>query len=475
MPLTDANTYPTRGIMTTQMYSMYDVLKPQHVPEVIARFGPQFFPFFNWLTAMGREAPIAGNSWFGHEENRYHKSFKVKTNVGNPGAGNPALITLGYAGNNDLDSNNSFYPREGDQITIPGTEVFARINSIDITTPSAPVLNCVPNKGTKNIGALSAGTTIIITSGSFADGTGQPLGTRVGLTKRTFYLQLIKETVNIEGGALCDEPWYQVIDNNKNFIGWYSPGYGRCEYLMALKADGAMFIGEETDNTHASFTVAAGLPGAGNKPITTKGAIPWIRDLGWAQPVTAGTYAFTDLDAASLYMRQNGVGSGLSLWLQGPRLANDVENAMKSYLNYTGVDYTRAIAAMFGSIPDAQQLAVSLNFGVITKGQMTFATKVMDQWINPELYGASGYDFDQYGIMMPLATFKDPSSGQKLDNIALRYKAFNGYSRKFEVWNVAGAGGGLYVTDIDSKNTYMRSNIGLQIFKVNQMILNDPT
>lgn len=475
MALTQANTYPTQGIMTTQMLSMYDVLKPQHVPEVIARFGPQFFPFFNWLAAMGREEPISGNSWFGHEENRYHKAFKVKTTVGDPGANNPSLVTLGYSGAGDLDSNNAFYPREGDIITVPGTEVQGRINSIDVTTPSAPVLSIYPTKLGTTIGELTAGTTVIITSGSFADGTGQPAGTRVGLTKREFYLQIIKETINIEGGALADELWYKVIDNNKNVIGWYSPGYGRCDYLMALKADGALFIGDETTNTDSSFVVPAGSPGAGNRPYTTKGAVPWIRELGWAKPVTPGSFTFTDLDDIALYQRQQGVGSGLNMWLQGPRLANDVENAMKTYLQNTGVDYTRVIQQMFGNIPEAQQLAVSLNFGVITKGQMTFVAKVMDQWINPELYGASGYDFDQYGIVMPVSTLKDPKNGKKLDNIALRYKALNGYSRRFEVWTVAGAGGGLYVTDIDSKNTYMRSHIGLQLFKANQMVLNDPT
>jgi len=98
----------------------------------------------------------------------------------------------------------------------------------------------------------------------------------------------------------------------------------------------------------------------------------------------------------------------------------------------------------------------------------------MDAWSMPKTWGSTGYDLSKYAVWTPLASFIDPKTNAKLDNIATRYRAMDGYSRRFETWTLAGAGNGPKVSAIDKTNTYFRSHLGLQAFKVNQMILSKP-
>jgi hypothetical protein len=468
MATVTATTYPANGILTSALLSGFDILKPQHVPQLMARYGSQYLPMFQWLRGMGREEPVAGKTWFGHEENRYHRTLKCKTNVANPGAGTDCYMTL-HA--DWLDANNRFYGRVNDIVTLPN-EVQAFVRAIDVTAPSAPIFRLSPVRAADNIGAIAANQEIAITSSAFADGTGQPDGTVIGMTKRNFYTQLFKETVNIQGGALTEEPWYQVTDDNKNVVGWYYPGTGRGEYYMGLKMDGAFFVGVDNTAGNTNMAPAAGAKGAGNPVYTTKGIVPWIREEGYVQSITTGAYDITDLDTVSLKLRKEGVTSGQALYMVGAVLSADIENAAKTYLAYTGVNFDRVVTETYGG---NRELALSVNFGVITKNQMTFQLKVMDQWSNPTTFGAEGYDFEKMGIIIPLTSFKDPKSGMTQMNLATRYRAWRGYSRMFETWTVAGAGGKVtYVTDIDEENTYFRAHVGLQLFKANQMVIQDP-
>lgn len=461
----DSNTYPTSGILTSSLMTTYDVMKPQHAMELHARYGSQYLPMFQWLRAMGREESVAGDSWIAHEENRYHRTFTVKNTVSDPGANTAGVYTLSAT---DLDSNNAFYPRVGDIVTFPGTEAQGYVASISVSSPTAPTLTIAPLTTTA-IGQIDAGTVIAITNGAFVEGSAQPTGTQVGTSKRTFYAQIFKESVGTTGTALVNEKWYKLLDDGRDIGMYYSPGYARAEYLLGLKMDGAFMFGQETSGTAAGLTVA-GASGT-FKLKTTKGLVPWIRDLGKVQSVTAGSFDILDLDEASLYLKQQGIGSGVAVWMVGPELSNDIENAMKTYLNYTGVDYTTVASKLFNGDPE---MSAAFGFSAIKKGSMFFALKVMDQWNNPETFGATGYNLSKYGIIAPLATYKDPKTGVKLNNISTKFRALDGYSRRFETWSVKGAGGGLYVTDVDRADFYLRTHVGLQVVKANQFVLQDP-
>lgn len=461
---TDANTSPVSGIWTEQLMSLHDVYKPERIPTLFSRYGSQFMPMFQIFRSLGREEGIARDEWDGWEENWYHSTITNKTLTSLGSAGATVDITLDTG---DHDSKGNSYPRVGDIISIPGTYMQVHITAKNVTTPSAHVLTIKPSKAADAIPAISAGAELAITTGGFAAGTGQPAGTVLGQTKRDFVAQIFKETIGAEGSQLVNQKWIKMMDNNKNFKGWYSPGYMRGEYLMALKIDGAFTWGDITDNV----TVAAdAADGAGNLVKTTKGLMRWVSELGKELNYTQNAFDPEDLDQVGLYLKSQGITSGYVFGWIGNLLMNDIENGMVDYLasNAGGTTYTTAVKQVFKG---NENLAAAIGFDAIKKGGITHLLHPMDVWSNPKTFGATGYDLAEYGLFTPLSKFVNPQTNGIMDNIATRYRKLGNYNRRFETWTVRGAGNGLKVHDIDKTNTFFRSHLGLQAFKINQMLM----
>lgn len=470
MALTDANTYPTAGILTDQLLTQYDALKPEHFGELQDRFGDQFVPFFQKLRAMGREEAVKSDVWYAHEENWKHKTIKVLTATplngvagGDPGAGVVSDIVLDPA---DHDALGRSYPRVGDIVTIPGSNVQARVMTKTVTNPAAHVIRISPQRAGDNIGPIAATTILAITNGSFGPGSGQPTGVNVGTTKRTFHAQIFKETMGFEGSSLIKEPWYKLPN------GWYSPALDDTAARLALKVDGALTTGQET--TLASIVVPAGEPGAGNPIKTTKGMFPWVSELGRTIPVVPGNFDITILKTIELYLLSQGITSGAALAMVGAKLSQDINDAAFAKIDGNGTDYTKVVKSLFKG---SNELAMSVNFKVLNMGNISLILNSMPVWSHPQYLGATGYDWESRGIVFPLATYKDPESGVNLQNLAIRYLSNFGYDRRFEVWRVGAAGGqgrSLYVDGVDQTNTYMRSHMGLQLLKANQGMILEP-
>lgn len=462
MPITTANTYPTTGIMTDKMMSMFDFFKPHYIPTLMARYGLQFMPTFQLFRAMGREKPVTSNTWFAYEENWYHRTILTTGSVGDPGAGNDITITLDATHH---DSQDGSYGRVGEIITIPVTNVQAYIKEKDTSAAGAHTFLLSPVRAADNIDAITSGTELSITNAAFGDGTQGTDPTHMGFTKRSFNAQIFKEAAGTEGSQLVNEFWFSKMSNDKSIKYWYTEGIGRAEYLLALKMDGAFMWGQEADN----IVVPSGVPGAGNSIHTTKGLFPWAKELGKGLTYTAGSWALTDMDAVSLYYLSQGLTSDKCLFMAGARLNLDIENGMVDFLGDEagGTSYTKIEKEVFKG---NRELSLSINFKTFTKGGITYMLKPMESWSNPKTFGADGYDMDRYGLITPLSQVKDAKSGKMMNNIETRYRAKGDYSRRFEIWNLNGAGGGQYVTDIDKTNTQLRAHLGLQVLAANQLI-----
>ena len=465
-----ANSYDAAsGILTDQVWSLWDVGKPQVMTELMARYGYQNQGLYTLWRSMARELPVSGTNFYGYEDNKYHRSIHVKTTTGDPGVGNDHEFILD---SQDLDASNRFYVRVGDILTIPNAgEVNAHVYEIDVTTPTAPVVKIRPVVITENIGVLTSGDAIPITGAAFGAGTGQPDGTVVGTIKRSFKTQIIKETVGAEGDQLAQEEWYKVYRNG-DVKGWFTKGTMRGDYLMQLKIDGMVTIGKESTNT--ALVVPTGEDGAGNTINTTKGVVPHLRSGGLTQNYTGGAFDMDDLRDIGKYMRSQYVNSGNILVMSGVDLSNDVNDAAKDFfITDTGSSVMTSIAnGMFGG---AENMKGVLNFKVINMGDgFNYFIYVMDNWSNPETFKL--LDYDEKGVIMPVTSFKNPvltpGARNKVENFNIRYRASqDGYSRRFEMWTVGGAGGGTYVTAVDSRNWYWRAELGVELYKTNQGVV----
>ena len=462
---TQANTFATGQMMNQALFSVYDAGKPEYVKELAKRFGLQTSPFWRWLEGMLREEAIPGNTdWYAYEENRYRRELKVLSTVADPGVGNPITFQLDPA---YIDTYGNYYGREGEAVTIPVTNVQAHISSITGTSPNI-FFTLTPINVSSNIGSLVAGTKLAITNGAKADGTHQGKSAVTGATKRNFRTQIFFEDTGLEGTQITTQKWYDAFDDSGKKVGVVTDLTAKAQARLDSKINGAFLLGQTNTNTNLTQVSAQGQV----NPINyTEGLIPTITRLGSTLSIPYGTFAVDDLNDIGLYMRTQGVTSGIVMLAVGARRRNEIEDACKNFIQGNGTDLTSDVRSYILGNKPADKL-LSVGFQQIYKGGVNILLNTIEEFSDPVGLGLTGYDMDKAGMVIPLSTMKDPKSGKVLDNIAIRYVENNGYSRKLEVWANGAAGGDVmrYDNDIDEKLIHMRAHLGLQILMANQMM-----
>ncbi len=453
-----------KGLRTELIMATADWAKPEVANVLFRRYGAQGQPVLQFFRSVSREEPVTNDTYSAYEENWIHENVTVGANISDPGAGNSMDIPLDAS---DLDSLNNFYARQDFIITMPN-ETQCLIQSIDTSVPTVPVITIIPINASKHIGDVTKGQKLAITNGVWGAGEDQPEGAVTGRTKRNFYAQIFKETIGMEGTQLVNAEWFDHYDEATGAVtGVYSPNMMEGEFRLSIIEDGAYLFGEENTN---SVVVKPGVPGAGNLKRTTKGIIPWLRDLGYTFPYTPGTLTITDLDTIGLYLKSQGLSTDV-VWLGvGARLMNEINNAAVTFEG-DATSHTKVVNSVFKG---NDELSLSVNYRIIVKGGITFMLHEIGNFSNPKTFGTTGYNFDKYGICIPLSNVKDAQSGLVTPNISSFYRAKGAYNRRYEVFTIGGAGGGQYITSIDKTNTFWRTHHGLKFVKVNQGVLFDP-
>lgn len=463
MPESVVSTY---GYPTT---SGWNIHKPDKMSRLFARHGHQGKPFFMKLFALGWEYPVAADSYSHFEDYWITDSFKVKSDVGDPGAGESALVTLDST---SLNTNNKYYPRLWDLVLLP-TQVIAQIIAIDDTTaPTAPVLTLRPNKATNNIGALTAGDELAIISNAFSEGGDMPDGRFNSTIEYTNYTQLIKDAVKITGHELTRREWidsWQPVENPKgaNFqpLMW-SKALLDIDYRMALWASGALLVGEETTNT--GMTDAA----TGNSPTTTIGLIPEIKSKGTVYPKAMAAFTIADDFHAINKLILKSYGSTDVFFGCGIDRRSSLNELLKTYIANTLVDYTKRVEQQF--YPHAGtdvNMGVEMGFTYFKYNEVMYHLNTMEEFHHPKVMGISGYPYESMGLIIPMTKRRDPASGKMLSSIGYRYKELNNYSRRMEIVNEGSANVPVPTSGFDYKKTSMRSHIGGQFVGMNSAIL----
>lgn len=458
------------GAAQYKWLSSYDFYKLQDLNKLYSQHGDQFMPLFQLFRSMGKEVPVANEvfNWF--EDNYIHDIIHSKNTVGAPGAGNAQSITLDSTDLVVSGTSYRYYPRLNDIITFHN-EKQGIITAIDVSVPSAPVLTVYPLRNTDDLGALTAGDELIITSNAFQEGTDQPTGAYRGSTKRTGYCQIFKEAFEITGSELARQRRYEFYDEVAGEWMAYREGQYDVDYRLALKIDGAFLMGTSTTSTNYNTSIPAASNGETLESRTTDGIIPTIRDRGYVYSYAPGTFGITDFDFIARRMVRERATSPYVLCISGILINQEIENAAAAFTKDTAVDFTKVTNNIFGG---NEALALSIGFKSIQKSGKTFLLSQNDNFSNPKLYGAAGYDHEKMGIFIPVDKVKDPKSGDMIDSFSIRYMSYGNYSRKYEVWEMKGAGGGTYNSTIDKAAFEVRAHVGLQITAANRLILVDP-
>lgn len=448
-------------IYASDIVSGFDVHKPEKMNQLFLRYGDQGLSHFNLLRSLGFEKMVSLDEYGHFEDNRIHEIIKIKSQVVSPGQGNDQEVDLH---GDSKDANGYYYPRLYDTVLYPN-EVPAYI--ADITEGAEVTLTIRPYDDSDTIPQVEAGDQVSIISSAFSEGSGQPEGAIRGVWEYENTAQIIKETIGYTGTEMVNQQWYDVTSAGQKIPAYYFLGQTDIDYRFALKTSGALLFNKKTTNASAVD------PDTGRAIKTTEGLIPYTRRVGHAHSYDIGSFDVADFDDISLILDQEHVGNYV-MCLLGVKLHNEIENLLKPYFADTNINFTTKAVndVLFNK---NESLGASVNFKYLTKSERTFMFKRWGEMTNPKTYGADGYDMMNMGIVLPVNKKKDPVNGGMVESIGVRYRGLGAYSRRMEVWNVGGAGGGLKVTEFDKRDTYMRGHIGGHFRGGNAFVLIDPS
>lgn len=439
----------------------FDLNQTKFLPELIRRYGNQGTDVLDMLMALGYERTTDVETVRHFEENWIHQAFKNKSAQNAGAAGAAVNITLA---SDSVDASNRFYPRVTDIVTFPN-EVTGMILSIDVSTPSAPVLSVAPNDVNDAIPTLTAGEVLIITGNAFSEGSTQPKGRFSGAWQYNNVMQIVKESLGASGTQMTNATWTKLMDG-KNIEGWFNKGLLDIDYRMKTNIQGTFLTQKRTTNPLIVDTLN------NNGTVkTTEGFYPYLKRVGIPYPYQPGTWSIADFNTIErLQVRQFAPRTVCDM--AGLDIDIEIEDTLKEYFQFTNIDYTIKTTnnKFFGEGPGGDALAATVAFNYFTKAGRVHCMKRFEALSNPQTFGADGYAYPGRATVIPLEKKKDPKSKNDIPSIGVVYKAMGTNNRKMEVWDYGAAGGGPKLGTQDRRDWYMRTEVSSEFMSGNQMV-----
>ena len=471
------NKAPVQGIHATEYISVMDIDKPAILDELFETKGDQWYGFFNKIIqAWGFENPVNQESYSHYEDDDYARPIRVGVGgVAGATGGSQVAFTVPLAVG-DVFTNGiggkSIFPRVGDMVLWPNNlgsaikNLQGHVVAVAPTTSPATITVKL-NKAAWSTPATPEGTNLIVFSGAFAEGTGQPKGTTRNIRKRSNNLQKIKETWEGTGTEMTNGKWITYTSGGRDINAFYAYGMSQVDYMMMLKTDGALLFGQPTDTSAPG--IVDPLPEATGRFLsTTKGLYHSIVDDGGnVMPYPIGSFSIDKFNEGAQWVEDERAGN-MQMVLHSFGLGIELEDLLVDYLKDTDVSYVAG---------ENTEKVVRVGFRGIHKAGITYAFKKLDSLSNTNTYRNTGFEDKQnMAFVMPVGKslgYDDSRrSGASMRPLfGLRYKSHAGYNRKSEVYEINGtmhrpALRPVISQDID--NLYSRADIGFHMMCANK-------
>jgi len=408
--------------------------------QLIKRYGKQGIT--GLLELLGSKKETSAQTFEHYEEALLHNTFSGTLSSG----------TLTVAAGDLNDSYSAL--RVGDLLLVSTTgEILYVKSGLSQPDNTATVVNIADNGN----GTDFSGKSVSIIGNAFAEKTGQP----EGLTPRVHHYsnkcQIIKESFVVSGSEATNAIYVKVN----------SPEHGS-GYLWYLKGEADTY---QRFQDYAEMQCLLGTTASGslvdansNAIVTTEGLLPFIENKGQSMDLGSSAITMADFDAAVKSLDKYRGSKEMALYA-GINLSLDIDDLLAAQGAYA------AGGANYGTFANNKDMALNLGFNSFSRGGYTFHKKTYDLFNRPDLLGADGFNYNGYGMCIPMDSQKDAKSGEKIPSLRIRYKAANGYSREMEHWLTGGAILQNKTDQTDELRCNYRTERGFEGFAPNRFLL----
>lgn len=449
--------------MSNNFVSGFDLNKRQVYEKLIARYGDQGLEFIMMLMGMGWEDTCSVKTIEHFEDDWISPSFTVNASSAGT-AGAAVSITINAA---SINANGQSIPVVKDIIEFPGVGGVDPVLGMITAKSNSNVLTVVPLKAAASIPAVLTGQTLIIQTNANAEGSFQmaPKARGAAIYQNSF--QIVKADIEATGSEMTTDSWIQQAPDGSKVGPWYNLALNMdLDFRMAKAIQGALLVGQTIDNPLAQD------PDTQTLPTGTKGLFPTLNETAIQHPYI--NFGIADFDIIERAIAKV-YGGTTTACLFGIDLDIAVENTLKTYFNFTNIDYIREKNNnnLFGG---EKGMAAAVGFSYLEKAKRAFAFKRFDTLTDPQSFGADGYSYTSRGVMFPLKPKNKVElaggGSAMIPSIRVRYKAADGYNRKMEVFNSGSANAAKWgVTNTkDARSWHQRAEVGLEVFASNTMV-----
>ena len=433
--------------------------------KFIKRYGDQGIT--GLLELLGAKKETNQTNFEHYEEAFIHNSFRMLAAITGISAGDSLGMTVHT---DDDDSSGRTYVRKNDIVmfkngdlglvtTTYNEDETSTATDSGITVNSAGEFVVVPYTGW-TMTSVAAGDYLAVVGTEFAEGTAQPNSRSPEVHEYKNNVMIIKDSFEVTGTEATNVVYFKV-ENEKMGSGylWYLKGEADTYRRFQDYAELMMIIGEKASTSSGYAGDASGQDVRG-----TEGLLPFIEDNGQSMDLGSASMTMADWDAIVKSLdkyrgaKENALYAGINLSL-------DMDDLLASQ---TAVS---AGGANYGTFNNSKDMAVQLGFNSFTRGGYTFHKKTYDLFNHPHLLGATGFNYNGYGMVIPMDTRRDAKSGDAIPSLRIRYKAVPGYSREMEHWLTGSAVLKNKTNTTDSLLSHYRTERGFEGFAPNRFML----
>lgn len=462
-----AQTYPQVGVKSGEFNfgewaSIFNARFDEGYIEEINRYGLGSF-FMDFLMIADQTTAVTTRTPKVFEVLEWEATVKTGTQINIGAAGADISFDVDAS---DVDASGNIPIALSEGVVIPaayeatGENRIYVVHDITGTTVTASPLSADGTTITESEIAIAvpAGTVLKIHSNYFGYGTGQPAGHNVVRAQREYNTQIIKTSMNYEGGIQAIK-WRQIkTEAGVNSV-WIE-GQEIAERYHSKRMDDAIFLGELNDN--ATLTQASQFGGT-NKRAATKGIWNWAEEAG-QELLYPGVFDFTQFyDYKDLIISQNVVARDI-MFLMGTDLQRMVEEA--------GLDWIREYSGGSDLFRTANEVGVNIKYAMLNGFMFMF--QELKSFANPLRYGNKEYEFSKYGLMIPdqKETVTVEGRTERHSNITLGFLNWAGEDRTRIVRVVDGMSGRISQAsnDYDGSNLWLLTEFVPLVYRPNQLV-----
>lgn len=476
------NNLVTGGANTDAIMSLRDFQKRPDITDELFKLYGKGYELINFFhNSPGRVEVMSSVSCSGEEENFTLRTFKLGATITKISTTN-YTVTLDAA---ELDTLNNFYPRVGFSLHIGSTITGfteARIDSIDVTTPSAPVFNIksydtnAPTLDAQvSAGNLVTGIELPIGASAYAVGTHGTTPTNVGSVQRTFYAQIMKEALGFDGMAMAQMKWMSFNQGTR----FFNKEITRGEFMLEAQQEVGCVMGQKNTANITQTSVMSGAQGLIGK---TQGIYDWISALGGSILIGSAGMGVDDLDSIEAYMVSKGLQDTVVALYGGYDALSLLMNNVNAKLQGTsgGLTSDAYVKNITDKLYGGDTKFVNFNLQYIKRSHITFVLIPSPLFSNPALLGTPRSLLKYAMMAFPLnySTVTINREKATIPNLRKRYVGLGAYSRERIVGMLGGMDGYMHqtmktpiITDVDGSNVHWLSHTAYEFYEAYKSVL----